>query len=100
LCCLSRTNKCEERQHAKRESQERDREAQRLDELVSQKRREEVVKKWCNERLGVPGQKQLDARETRSGGIADVGNEELPIYQSVVAAGRFVPRVGARTDKF
>jgi hypothetical protein len=37
------------------------------------RRGDEVVNKYRNERLGVPEQGQLDARETGSGGIADVG---------------------------
>jgi hypothetical protein len=35
MCCLLRADKREERQHAKREKQDRDREAHRLDEFVS-----------------------------------------------------------------
>jgi hypothetical protein len=39
-------------------------------------------------------------QETGYGGIADVGNEELPSYRGVIAASRFVPMVGARRDRF
>ena len=86
--------------NVRREKQDRDREAYRLDEFVSYTQRDEVVNKCCNERLGVPEQGQLDARETGSGGIADVGDEELPSYRSIIAASRFVPRVSARRDRF
>ena len=37
---------------------------------------------------------------TRCIGIADVGDDELLSYRSAVVAGRSIPRVGARTDRF
>jgi hypothetical protein len=66
---------------------------------MSQKRREEVVKRWHNKRLEAPRQGQLDGRATGSGGIADFRDEELTSYRSAVAAGRFVSRVGGSSKE-
>jgi hypothetical protein len=41
--------------NVRREKQDRDHEANRLDEFVSYTQRDEVVNKCHNERLGVPG---------------------------------------------
>jgi hypothetical protein len=86
LCCLSRAGKREEPQRAKREKQDRDRGAHRLDEFVSYTQRDEVVNQCRNERLGVRRQGQLGTRETGSGGVADVGDEELPERYSKLTA--------------
>jgi hypothetical protein len=67
---------------------------------VSYTQRDEVANKCPDERLGMPGQGQLDAREAGSGGIAGVEDEELPSYRSVIATCHFVPRVSARRDRF